>query len=165
MPVICHKAACRPLPLWAARRVCQDGGRFPGIDRGFGTFVSRGYITLRPDIARVDGHRVRFVDGSETDVDVIVCATGYRFEMPFLPAGIPRARQGYPLAVRGECAGWPGLFVLGTPCAVRADSQFIHGAAADAHVIANSIAKRLREDEGRRPMPGILSKRAVVRFT
>jgi hypothetical protein len=89
------------------------------------------------------------VDGSEADVDVIVCATGYRFEMPFLPAGIPRARQGYPLAVRGECAGWQGLFVLGTPCAVRADSQFIHGVVADAHVVANSIAKRLREDEGR----------------
>ena len=134
----------RHLPLRVVGGRCRDGWRFPAIDRGFRRWVTRGSILLRPDIARLEGRRAHFVDGSQSEVDAIVCATGYRYETPFLPAAVPRARQGYPLAVDGECVGCKGLFVVGTPCAVRADSQFIHGAVADAEVIARRIAKRLR---------------------
>jgi dimethylaniline monooxygenase (N-oxide forming) len=35
----------------------------------------------------VEGRRVVFADGSEAEVDAIVCATGYRLELPFLDAG------------------------------------------------------------------------------
>jgi hypothetical protein len=134
----------RHLPLRLASGRCRDGWRFPAIDRGFRRWVARGSILLRPDIARLEGRRAHFVDGSESEVDAIVCATGYRYDTPFLPAAVPRARQGYPLAVNGECEGCKGLFVVGTPCAVRADSHFIHGAVADAGVVADRIAKQLR---------------------
>jgi putative flavoprotein involved in K+ transport len=131
------------LPLGWTRRQCIGGWGFRGIDRGFNQHVAARNILVKPQIARLDGRNVSFVDGSMSPVDVIVFATGYRFDMQFLPREIPRSAQGYPLVEHGECRGWPGLFVIGVPCAFRADSQFIHGIAADAPVVARCIARRL----------------------
>jgi len=108
----------------------------------FERHISEGRITVKPRLERIDGHNVRFVDNSESQVDVIVFATGYRFAMPFLPETI-RAPAGYPLAAGGECRQWPGLFVFGVPCAVRGDSHFLHGIAADAPIVAAAIARRV----------------------
>jgi putative flavoprotein involved in K+ transport len=131
------------LPLGFIRRQCLGGWGFRGIDRGFNRHVSARNILVKPQITRVDGRSVHFEDRSEALVDVIVFATGYRFDMQFLPREIPRSAQGYPLVEHGECDGWPGLFVVGVPCALRADSQFIHGIAADAPVVAGKVVRRL----------------------
>ncbi|HWE63608.1 MAG TPA: NAD(P)-binding domain-containing protein [Chloroflexota bacterium] len=40
-------------------------------------------ITPKPTIAELLGHRVRFVDGSLEEVDVIVYCTGYKISFPF----------------------------------------------------------------------------------
>lgn len=42
-----------------------------------------GRITPKPQIAELLGDRVRFVDGSLVEADVIVCATGYKITFPF----------------------------------------------------------------------------------
>jgi hypothetical protein len=47
-------------------------------------YVGHGLIGCRPDIAELDGEKVRFVDGRVDAVDLIVYATGYRVEMPFI---------------------------------------------------------------------------------
>ena len=47
-------------------------------------YVGHGDITPKPDIASVDGARVRFVDGTEVEPDVIVLATGYLVRFDFL---------------------------------------------------------------------------------
>ena len=41
-------------------------------------------IVCRPAIASVDGRTVTFVDGSTARVEVIVCATGYDLDLPYL---------------------------------------------------------------------------------
>ena len=133
----------RHVPLGLTRRQCVGGWRFRGIDRGFNEHVAMRNIVVKPRIARVDGRNVHFMDGSSSPVDVVVFATGYRFDMQFLPREIPRLAQGYPALEHGECQGWPGLFVAGVPCALRADSHFIHGMAADAPVVARKIARRV----------------------
>jgi cation diffusion facilitator CzcD-associated flavoprotein CzcO len=46
--------------------------------------VARGAITAKPDVRALRGRAVEFVDGSLEPVDAIVCATGYRFTLPFL---------------------------------------------------------------------------------
>lgn len=46
--------------------------------------LSHGDLIWRPEIARFDGRRVHFVDGSSDEVDLILWATGYRDEMPFI---------------------------------------------------------------------------------
>lgn len=133
----------RHVPLGLTRHQCLGGWRFHGIDRGFNQHVAMRNIVVKPRIARVDGRNVHFADHSSSPVDVIVFATGYRFDMQFLPDEIPRLAQGYPALEHGECKGLPGLFVVGAPCALRADSHFIHGMAADAPVVARKIARRL----------------------
>ena len=47
--------------------------------------VRDGEIACRPGITEVDGTRVTFADGSTETVDVIVSATGYAFDVPYLP--------------------------------------------------------------------------------
>jgi cation diffusion facilitator CzcD-associated flavoprotein CzcO len=46
--------------------------------------VGHGRLVLRPDIARLEGDEVRFVDGTCDRVDVILWATGFRISFPFI---------------------------------------------------------------------------------
>ena len=41
-------------------------------------------IRVRPGIAEVDGRNIRFVDGTVEEFDVVIAATGYEFDIPFL---------------------------------------------------------------------------------
>lgn len=45
--------------------------------------LGSGDVVAKPDIDRVDGETVHFVDGTSVDVDVIICATGYNITFPF----------------------------------------------------------------------------------
>ena len=46
--------------------------------------IGHGDVGVRADIERLDGHTVRFKDGTARDYDLIVCATGYKLHYPFL---------------------------------------------------------------------------------
>jgi dimethylaniline monooxygenase (N-oxide forming) len=46
--------------------------------------VADGHISCRPSITSVDGCRVAFADGSSKEFDVVVSATGYELDLPFL---------------------------------------------------------------------------------
>jgi cation diffusion facilitator CzcD-associated flavoprotein CzcO len=63
----------------------------------FGTealgYIRQGRIRPRPAIAQCDGRKVRFTDGGETEVDLIVAATGYKVIFPFLPKGLVDVRD------------------------------------------------------------------------
>lgn len=57
--------------------------------------LGHGDITARRDIQRVDGHSVHFSDGQVADYDLILMATGYQLDYPFIareqlnwPAGL-----------------------------------------------------------------------------
>lgn len=55
-------------------------------------YLAHGDIRARPDVLELRGNSVRFTDGSEEELDVIVYATGYRATIPvlddsLLPAG------------------------------------------------------------------------------
>ena len=45
--------------------------------------IQRGDIVIRPNIARVDKNSVTFDDGSVTNADVILLATGFKMTLPF----------------------------------------------------------------------------------
>lgn len=59
-------------------------------------YVKHGDIACRPDVARFDGHTVHFADGTAEEVDLIVFATGYRLEFPFLDAAHLNGEAGRP---------------------------------------------------------------------
>jgi dimethylaniline monooxygenase (N-oxide forming) len=50
--------------------------------------VRAGDIACRPGIASIEGRIVTFTDGSAQPVDVIVCATGYDLDLPYLSAPV-----------------------------------------------------------------------------
>jgi cation diffusion facilitator CzcD-associated flavoprotein CzcO len=50
--------------------------------------LAHGDIEVRPDIARLDGQSVEFQDGSRIQVDLILLATGYRVQAPYLDASL-----------------------------------------------------------------------------
>ncbi|MFO0901731.1 MAG: NAD(P)-binding domain-containing protein [Pirellulales bacterium] len=50
--------------------------------------VGHGRIQVRSGVESCQGDRVRFTDGREERIDLIICATGYRVSLPFLPPSV-----------------------------------------------------------------------------
>ncbi len=141
-------------PRFLVQKLCDSGWRFPGIDDGFSSWVHDGRITIRGPLASLEDGVATFL-APPTDAptvwhpDLVVLATGYRFETPFLTYSSPRAKPGYPRVKRSEIAEMPNLFFLGVPCAFGADGQFLHGMVRDAQSVAAIIARRVgRSVEG-----------------
>lgn len=59
------------------------GDAHPTISADFLNRIAHGEITWKPNIAELQGDRVRFEDGSVEPIDVIVYCTGYRVTFPF----------------------------------------------------------------------------------
>jgi hypothetical protein len=77
-------------------------------------FIRHGRIHPRPDIARFDGHEVRFVDGRVESYDAIIAATGFRITFPFFdPALIDYSRGAVPLYLRVFPPGFRDLYFIG----------------------------------------------------
>lgn len=45
--------------------------------------LRHGDVAIRPDVAGLEGSRVRFTDGSTEEIDLIVHATGYDWDIPY----------------------------------------------------------------------------------
>lgn len=46
--------------------------------------VGHGDVIPKPDVKELVGDKVRFVDGSEVEIDIIIYATGFKISFPFL---------------------------------------------------------------------------------
>lgn len=77
--------------------------------------VGHGDIAVKPNIDRFAGGRtVRFVDGSEEEVDLVVYCTGYKISFPFLGAEVFPVRDNrLPLYRRVVAPERPGLYFIG----------------------------------------------------
>jgi dimethylaniline monooxygenase (N-oxide forming) len=77
--------------------------------------VGHGDITIKPNIDRFAGGRaVRFSDGSEEEIDLVVYCTGYKIAFPFLPPQVFESKDNrMPLYMRVAAVGRPGLFFIG----------------------------------------------------
>ena len=58
------------------------------LSQDYLALVAEGRIAVAPAIVAVDGDVVEFEDGSRAAFDVIVCATGYALDLPYLAPGI-----------------------------------------------------------------------------
>ena len=92
------------MPLWIRRlsiaRVCRLAWRpygppvadhaffetHPAINGRWPLDVDRGAIVTKSDIQELCGDEVRFADGSQERIDLIVYATGYNISFPFIDA-------------------------------------------------------------------------------
>src|SRR5436309_6863139 len=69
------------------------GEAHPTISSELLPAIGHGRVKPKPAIERLDGHRVRFADGSAEAIDTIVWCTGYRITFPFLPAAVLEPRE------------------------------------------------------------------------
>jgi hypothetical protein len=78
-------------------------------------YLSHGDLVMKPDVSRFDDDMVHFTDGTSERFDTVLCATGFRHEVPFLPpATIPTTRSGRPTLITGTFVpGRTDLFVPG----------------------------------------------------
>ncbi|MGH2832079.1 MAG: flavin-containing monooxygenase [Solirubrobacteraceae bacterium] len=76
--------------------------------------ISHGTITPKPNIAALEGDRVRFLDGSEVHADIVVYCTGYKISFPFFDEDFLAAPENHiELFRRVFHPGIPGLYFIG----------------------------------------------------
>jgi Flavin-binding monooxygenase-like len=77
--------------------------------------IGHGDIIVKPNIERFSGgNTVRFTDGSEEEIDLVVYCTGYRITFPFIDERVFSAPDNrMPLYRRAVAVDSPGLFFVG----------------------------------------------------
>lgn len=77
--------------------------------------IGHGDIAVKPNIDRFSGGRtVRFADGSEEEIDLVIYCTGYEIAFPFLDEKVFAARDNrIPLYKRAVSVESPGLYFIG----------------------------------------------------
>ena len=71
-------------------------------------------IEVKQGIDRIDGQTIHFSDGSAGEFDVLIAATGYLTDLPFLsPDIVPLGDNEMDLYQRIVPPNWPGLYLLG----------------------------------------------------
>lgn len=71
-------------------------------------------IQVKQGIKNIDGKRITFIDGTSKEFDVLIAATGYLTELPFLDPEIVSVNDNVmDLYQRIVPPDWPGLYLLG----------------------------------------------------
>jgi cation diffusion facilitator CzcD-associated flavoprotein CzcO len=108
-------------------------------------FVAHGKLTVKPEIARLDGDRVVFTDGSTEIIDTIVLATGYRPVIPFIDESLMFTPDGAPrLYVNVVHPEHEGLFAAGL---AQANGSMWRLADYQGQLISNLIVAGQRDPE------------------
>ncbi|MFN7702438.1 MAG: flavin-containing monooxygenase [Deltaproteobacteria bacterium] len=90
------------------------GSAHPTISGRILDRMTHGAIDYRPNIERLEGDRIRFVDGREEKADVLVYCTGYKVSFPFFdPSFVSAEDNDLPLFRRVFHPEIPGLFFVG----------------------------------------------------
>jgi hypothetical protein len=86
----------------------------PTVSAELPSLVAEGRLSVKPDVAEYDGSSVRFTDGSEAEIDLVVTATGYAPKFPFIDKDEIVDENGRSrLLGRVFHPEWDDLFVVG----------------------------------------------------
>ena len=78
------------------------------------TDVAYSRIEIKHGVERIEGKTIHFVDGTAEEFDVLIAATGYTIELPFVSRDIvPLEENRLELFKRMTRPEWPGLYLLG----------------------------------------------------
>jgi putative flavoprotein involved in K+ transport len=106
--------------------------------------IRRGLIVRVPGVARYEGRSITLVDGRRLEPDLVVFATGFRYESSHLRELLDFDPDGRPRVRRCESTRTAGLFLLGFRYGRTFASPYIRGIARDAAFVARRIARRRR---------------------
>ena len=86
----------------------------PASNATYMAHVSYGRIGVHPGVEQVSGTTVGFTDGTELEADVIIAATGYEIDLPFVPDHVsPIVDRRIDVWRRVVHPDWPGLYFVG----------------------------------------------------
>ncbi len=145
----------------------------PTVSSEFLPRLGHGDITAKPNIASfTGGNTVRFVDGSEEEIDLVVYCTGYKITFPFFDPEVLAAPDNRLLLYRRVVSvERPGLYFVGFiqplgPIMPIAEAQsewiadLISGRAALPS--AAEMKKEIAVEEGKQAKRFVASKRHTV---
>jgi dimethylaniline monooxygenase (N-oxide forming) len=90
------------------------GEAHPTVSADLLTCIGHGRVTVKPNLERIDGSIVHFVDGTGAPIDTIVWCTGYKIAFPFLDESVLGAAGNHvPLYRRVVHPERPGLYFIG----------------------------------------------------
>ncbi|HEV7753074.1 MAG TPA: NAD(P)-binding domain-containing protein [Baekduia sp.] len=116
--------------------------------------LAHGAITPKPNIAALEGDRVRFVDGTSVHADLVIYCTGYRISFPFLdPALLAAPDNEVPLYRHVFHPEVPGLFFVGL---IQPLGAIMPIAERQCELIADHL-------EGRHALPAPHEMRRAIR--
>jgi dimethylaniline monooxygenase (N-oxide forming) len=115
----------------------------PTVSSEFLPRLGHGDITAKPNIDRFSGGKtVRFVDGTEEEIDLVVYCTGYKITFPFFAPEVLAAPDNVlPLFRRVVPVDRPGLYVIGL---VQPLGPIMPLAEAQAEWVADLISGRAK---------------------
>lgn len=137
--------AYRGLPVPATRNLNRQK---PVVNNLLLYWIHHGRITPRPGIERITGKTVHFADGTSSEFDTIIWATGFKTSLPFLDPALLRYAERQPLRVGGLTVpvGVERLFFIGM-AAPRGPQLPVYSAQAEL------VARFLRLLERRPAFP------------
>jgi cation diffusion facilitator CzcD-associated flavoprotein CzcO len=118
----------------------------PSMSDDIPRLAAHGRIIVRPEIARYEGDEVVFVDGTREAVDMIIFATGYKLQIPFLNQSLYLDANGKPrLYLNAVHPERENLFFAGL---LQANGAMWRLADYQGRLFANAIvAQKLAPDE------------------
>ncbi|WP_299486313.1 NAD(P)-binding domain-containing protein [Acaryochloris sp. IP29b_bin.137] len=88
--------------------------KHPTVNTEVPYYLKHGRLTARPDVQRLAGNEVEFIDGQRDQFDLIVCATGYYVAYPFLPPELQRVEGAIVKCYGGSfLEDYKGLYFIG----------------------------------------------------
>ena len=127
-----------------ATNIFSDQGT-PVLDDGrYRLAIDEGRPERRPMFVAMTEEGVIWADGREEAVDVIIFATGFRPDLPFLAEGTAFDERGRLRQRRAASTAIDGLYFVGQPGLTRYASGALRGVGHDAANVVRQIARRLR---------------------
>ncbi len=119
------------------------------------TKAKRKGVTLKPRVLAASGRTVRFADGTETEADAIIWATGYQPDYSWikLPVFDERGRPQHRRGVTDQ----PGLYFLGLQWQYTRGSALLGFVSDDARYVAQQITSDSRSTDEAVPDVGRLA--------
>jgi putative flavoprotein involved in K+ transport len=125
---------------WGPRLV---SGTVPVIDDGrYRAAIAAGRPDHRPLPRRFDGDRIVWADGIAEPVDVVLLATGYRPDLPYLAGTGAVDETGVPRHDGGVSTVLPGLGFVGLERQRSFASATLRGAGRDAEFALDRVLRR-----------------------
>ncbi len=112
-------------------------------------YLGHGDIKAKPDVERFEGKTVHFKDGTSEEIDLVLCATGYTWKVPYVDPSVFTWKSGKPdLYMNLFSREHPTLYALGF-METNGGAYKLFDEMAD--MIARTIMVRAKASTARRP--------------